>query len=151
MRLERESWPVSSYTVPLNARHSFGPGESDRPETTADRSRLVLDTLAGLEPELKAAAVLSDDGDVLATTTGDEEWGRLARELLEALEQAGPGELDSSHITTEDAEVFMVREAGFALVAVTARFVLASLTSFDIRMSLRDLAAETPEPGVRSA
>jgi predicted regulator of Ras-like GTPase activity (Roadblock/LC7/MglB family) len=102
----------------------------------------VLDTLAGLEPELKAAAVLSDDGQVIASTLDDAAWKHSASDLVEALAQAGTGELDSSHIATEEAEVFMVKESGFSLVAVTARFVLASLTSFDIRMSLRDLAAE---------
>lgn len=145
------SWPVCSYIVPPKAKSNSGPGGSARPEGTAERAKLALDMLAGLEPELKAAAVISDDGAVLATTTGDEGWGEAAVKLLEALEEAGPGELDSSHITTEDAEVFMVREEGFALVAVTARFVLASLTSFDVRMSLRAIAAETPGEGARSA
>jgi predicted regulator of Ras-like GTPase activity (Roadblock/LC7/MglB family) len=112
-----------------------------------ERAKLALDALAGLEPELKAAAVISDDGEVLATTTGDASWGEAAVRLMEALEKAGTGELDSSHITTEDAEVFMVREEGLALVAVTARFVLASLTSFDVRMSLRGIQAETGGKG----
>ena len=102
----------------------------------------MLDTLAGLEPELKAAAVLSEEGEVLASTLEDEGWKRSAVEFAEALAAAGPGELDSSHIAGEEAEVFLVSEAGFSIVAVTARFVLASLTSYDIRMSLRDLATE---------
>lgn len=102
----------------------------------------MLETLAGLEPELRAAAVLSDSGEMLASTVDDQGWKRSALEFADALAAAGDGDLDSSHVATEQAEVFLVREAGFSLVAVTARFVLASLTSFDIRMSLRDLAAE---------
>jgi hypothetical protein len=145
------SWPVCSYTVSPKAKPEPGPGRSARREALAERSRLALDTLAGLEPELKAAAVISDGGEVLATTAGDDGWGKAAIRLLEALEKAGPGELDSSHITTEDAEVFLVREAGLALVAVTARFVLASLTSFDVRMSLRDVAVETAGEGAPGA
>jgi len=141
------SWPVCSYTVPPKAESNPSPGGSARPEELTERSRLALDTLAGLEPELRAAAVISNEGEVLATTNGDEDWGRAAIALLEALENAGTGDLDSSHITTEDAEVFLVREAGLALVAVTARFVLASLTSFDVRMSLRGIAAEAAGEG----
>ncbi len=102
----------------------------------------MLDTLAGLEPELRAAAVLSEAGQVLASTIEEEAWQRSAVEFAQALAAAGPDGLDSSHVATEEAEVFLVSESGFSLVAVTARFVLASLTSFDIRMSLRDLAGE---------
>ncbi len=145
------SWPVCSYTVPPKAKSNPGPGGPARPEDLVERSKLALDALAGLEPELKAAAVISDEGEVLASTTGRDGWGEAAIELLEALKKAGSGDLDSSHITAEDAEIFLVREAGFALVAVTARFVLASLTSFDVRMSLRDIAAETAEKGPSGA
>ena len=134
-----------------NAKSNEGPVSPARPEGLPGRAELVLDTLAGLEPELKAAAVLSADGELLGSTNGDETWGRFASELVEALTRSSPGELDSSHITTEDAEVFVVAESGFALVAVTARFVLASLTSFDIRMSLRDLADETGDSAVANA
>jgi hypothetical protein len=99
--------------------------------------------LAGLEPELEAAVLLSDDGSVLASTPGQNGWGGAAAALLAELEEAGKGDIDSAHITTEAAEVFIVRESGIALVAVTARFVLASLTSFDVRMSLRSVVAGT--------
>lgn len=102
----------------------------------------MLDTLAGLEPELKAAAVLTAEGEVLASTGEGEGFGASAVSFAEALAAAGKGEIDSSHVATPEAEVFMVSDSGFSLVAVTARFVLASLTSFDIRMSLRDLATE---------
>jgi hypothetical protein len=112
---------------------------------------LALDTLAGLEPELEAAVLLAEDGTVLAATPAkDDDWGQTAVALLAELEAAGEGDLDSSHITTEDAEIFVVRESGIALVAVTARFVLASLTSFDIRMSLRSVAAGTEAAGTEA-
>jgi hypothetical protein len=137
--------------VARNTKSTPGPAVTARPDGLAGRAALVLDALAGLEPELKAAAVLSDQGEVLASTNGDEAWGRFALDLVHALETAGAGELDSSHVTTPEAEIFTVAESGFALVAVTARFVLASLTSFDIRMSLRDLAAEMPEPAAGDA
>ena len=45
------------------------------------------------------------------------------------------------HIGTEQGEVFALRHAGLAAVAVTERFALASLLLFDMRALLRDLAA----------
>ena len=41
------------------------------------------------------------------------------------------------------AEVFGLRAHGFVAVAVTERFALASLTFFDLRSALRELAKET--------
>ena len=45
------------------------------------------------------------------------------------------------HVATEQGEVFALRHAGLAAVAVTERFALASLMFFDMRSTLRDLAA----------
>lgn len=101
----------------------------------------MLKTLSGLEAELRGAAILSADDRVLACTVDQPGWGVAALELLRAVRATGTGELDSSHIATEDGEIFVVTEGDLALVAVTERFVLASLTTFDMRMSLRDLAA----------
>ncbi len=142
MRLGQGTWTVCCYTVSPKAETPHGPDGSARPHDPAGAARSVLDTLAGLEPELRAAAVVSAEGEVLASTTEDDGFGRSAAEFADAVAAAGPGELDSSHVATERAEVFMVTDSGYSLVAVTARFVLASLTSFDIRMSLRDLASE---------
>ncbi len=126
-----------------DAKSPPGPGGPTRQPDLAGRARVVLDMLSGLEPELRAAAVLAGDREVLASTLDDDAWRQSVVDLAESLEGIGDGDLDSSHIATEEAEVFTVRESGFSLVAVTERFVLASLTSFDIRMSLRDLARET--------
>jgi hypothetical protein len=106
-----------------------------------ERARTVLETLSGLEAELKGAAIFSSGGEILACTVDRPGWGSAALELLEALRAAAEGDLDSSHVATEEGEVFVVTEGDLALVAVTARFVLASLTTFDMRMALRDLAA----------
>jgi hypothetical protein len=43
-------------------------------------------------------------------------------------------------VATEDGEVFVVRNAGLAMVVVSERFALASLIAFDMRTVLRDLA-----------
>ena len=107
------------------------------PDTAARR---VLENLAELEPDLKAAAVIGPDGVVRASTGKAANWDRSAIELLAALDEAGDRPVDSAHLATDEAEIFVVREGGQALVAVTARFVLASLTGFDLRMALRDLS-----------
>ncbi|MDQ2701177.1 MAG: hypothetical protein M3Y23_07600 [Actinomycetota bacterium] len=100
----------------------------------------VLENLCELEPELKAAAIIGAEGQTVATTGSAGSWGESARELIEALDGVRGRDVDSAHLATDAAEIFMVREGGLALVAVTARFVLASLTSFDMRMALRDVA-----------
>jgi hypothetical protein len=115
-------------------------GGSDRPEPAAR----VLDELAELEPELRGAAIIDAGGTALAVRSEDPGWAGDAVALLGAVDAAGDREVDSAHIATDEAEVFVVRDGGLALVAVTGRFVLASLTGFDMRMSLRDLAAEAP-------
>ena len=50
--------------------------------------------------------------------------------------------VEQVHIATEQGEVFALRHAGLAAVAVTERFALASLMFFDMRSTLRDLALD---------
>ena len=50
------------------------------------------------------------------------------------------------HVATEDGEAFAVRQGDLAMVAVTERFVLASLMLFDMRSVLRDLTSGTASP-----
>lgn len=97
-----------------------------------------------MEPELKAAAIFRGDGGPadLVAATGDLGWAGNAGDVARAVRNAAEGGFDSAHIALEQGEVFVVAEAGFTLVAATGRFVLASLTRFDARMCLRDLAAE---------
>jgi hypothetical protein len=132
--------------VPENTSQAPDPAESARgpaPGTPLAGSAVrVLENLGELEPELRAAAVIGRDGATLASTGSEPEWSARAAELLGALDRAGGREIDSAHLATPSGEIFVVREGGLALVAVTGRFVLASLTSFDIRMALRDLNQE---------
>jgi hypothetical protein len=97
--------------------------------------------LLELEPEIRAAAILDRDGGVLeCTTSGPPDFGSAAADVVDVIDAAGSKPVDSCHIASPDAEVFVVREGDLALVAVTERFVLASLMAFDMRMTLRDLA-----------
>ena len=54
-------------------------------------------------------------------------------------DRAGDEPVEQVHIATEQGEVFAIRHAGLAAVAVTERFALASLLFFDMRSILRDL------------
>jgi hypothetical protein len=73
-------------------------------------------------------------------------WGAPAQKRLVAPDAAVPEPVAHAHVATGDGEAFCVREGGLAVVAVTDRFVLASLMFFDMRTTLRELAAA----GVRS-
>lgn len=140
------TWPVSSYTVAENTNHPTEPGTGSQELAESSvvsreaRARRALENLAELEPDLKAAAVIDADGQAVASTGKAANWNRTASELLAALDGAGGKPVDSAHLATGEGEIFVVREGGLALIAVTARFVLASLTSFDLRMALRDLS-----------
>ena len=78
---------------------------------------------------------------MLAASGDPERWGEDAAALLGVADRAGGEPVEQVHIATEQGEVFALRHAGLAAVAVTERFALASLLFFDMRSVLRDLAA----------
>ncbi len=92
-----------------------------------------------LSPEMRGGAILAE-GEVLAATGDGNGWGEAAGALLRAADVDEEG-AEQVHVATEAGEVFALREAGLTAVAVTERFVLASLMAFDMRVTLRDLAA----------
>lgn len=115
----------------------------------SEGARRALESLAEMEPELRFAAVFpgdGTDGEPLASTAGSA-WIVSARALASAVRAASAGEFDSAHVALTQGEAFVLSESGYTLVATTGRFVLASLTRFDARMCLRDLAAEHGSPG----
>ena len=93
---------------------------------------------------MRGGAIL-DAGEVIAASSGDGQWAEATAALLSAADADGePAE--QVHIATEAGEVFALREQKLTAVAVTERFVLASLMAFDMRAILRDLAAGGPKP-----
>lgn len=92
-----------------------------------------------LSPEMRGGAIL-DREKVLAASGDGAEWGEAAGGLLVLSDEVGEA-AEQVHVATESGEVFAVRDAGLLAVAVTERFVLASLMAFDMRSVLRDLAA----------
>jgi predicted regulator of Ras-like GTPase activity (Roadblock/LC7/MglB family) len=101
----------------------------------------ALAFLAEMTPDLRGAAILDATGAVLAASGPPGRWEEDAAALFEAADRAGEEPADQVHLGTTQGEVFALRHAGLAAVAVTERFALASLTFFDLRMLLRDLAA----------
>ncbi len=100
-----------------------------------------LALLAEMSPDLRGAAILDSEGAVLAASGHPERWREDAAALLDVADRAGSESVEQLHIATEQGEVFALRHAGLAAVAVTDRFALASLLFFDMRSVLRDLAA----------
>jgi hypothetical protein len=100
----------------------------------------VVAYLEEISPEMRGCAILDGSGDVLASTGESEAWRDAGRALLEAADAARGQEAAHVHIATGDGEVFCVRHDGLVAIAVTERFVLASLMLFDLRAVLRDLA-----------
>ena len=108
---------------------------------SGESAESALAFLAEMSPDLRGAAILDGDGAVLATGGEGRRWEKDAGRLFEVADRAGGEPVEQVHVGTEQGEVFALRHGGLAAVAVTERFALASLTFFDMRSLLRDLAA----------
>jgi hypothetical protein len=100
----------------------------------------ALSHLEEISPQMRGAAILTEEGEVLAASGDPVAWGGASRELLDAADSAGGEAAAHAHVATADGEVFCVRQGGLFAVAVTDRFVLSSLMTFDLRATLRELA-----------
>jgi hypothetical protein len=107
--------------------------------TIPDAGR-ALSELEEISPQMRGAAILSESGELLAASGDPSDWESAAREMLAAADAAGGEPVAHAHVATADGEAFCVRERGLFAVAVTDRFVLASLMIFDLRAKLRELA-----------
>jgi predicted regulator of Ras-like GTPase activity (Roadblock/LC7/MglB family) len=101
----------------------------------------ALAFLTEMSPDLRGGAILDSEGAVLAASGHPGRWREDVAALLDVADRAGSESVEQIHIATEQGEVFALRHAGLAAVAVTERFALASLLFFDMRAVLRDLAA----------
>jgi predicted regulator of Ras-like GTPase activity (Roadblock/LC7/MglB family) len=105
----------------------------------------ALAYLTEMSLDLRGAAILGAEGAVLAASDRSERWREDAAALFDAADRAGGEPVEQVHIGTEQGEIFALRHAGLASVVVTERFALASLTFFDMRALLRDLAEGRPQ------
>jgi predicted regulator of Ras-like GTPase activity (Roadblock/LC7/MglB family) len=120
------------------------PDASATTAPSSDSAEAALAFLTEMSPDLRGAAVLGPDGEVLAATSEEpERWAEDAATLFAAADAAEETAVEQVHIATEQGEVFAIRNAGLAAVAVTERFALASLLLFDLRSMLRELAKGT--------
>lgn len=105
----------------------------------------ALAFLTEMSPDLRGAAILAADGTVLAAAAEPGRWREDAAALFNAADAAGSEVVEQVHVATEQGEVFGLRHAGLAAIAVTERFALASLMFFDMRSTLRELARSRGE------
>jgi len=110
-------------------------------EVSGEAAAGALAYLTEMSADLRGAAILGSDGAVLAASDSPQRWREDVAELFAVADAAGGEPVEQIHIGTEQGEIFALRQAGLAAVAVTERFALASLTFFDLRALLRDLAA----------
>jgi hypothetical protein len=108
--------------------------------TPDDAAEAALAFLGEMSPDLRGAAILDSAGAVLAAAGDRDRWEEDAAVLFASADRAGAEPAEQIHVATEQGEVFALRHAGLAAVAVTERFALASLMFFDMRSTLRDLA-----------
>jgi predicted regulator of Ras-like GTPase activity (Roadblock/LC7/MglB family) len=103
----------------------------------------TLSFLTEMSPDLRGGAILAGDGTVLAASGEAAGWAEEAVDLLRVADAAGDEPVEQIHVATQAGEVFALRAHGLVAVAVTERFALASLTFFDMRSALRELAGDS--------
>ena len=101
----------------------------------------ALAYLTEMSPDLRGGAIVAADGSLLAASGEPSRWREDVATLFEVADRADEEPVEQIHISTEQGEIFALRHAGLAVVAVTERFALASLLFFDMRSVLRDLAS----------
>ena len=100
-------------------------------------------------PDVRGCAIFGA-GEVLAASDTASRWADAGTALLKAADTAAGTQATHAHVATEEGEVFVVRSGDLAMVAVTARFTLASLMFADMRAALR-LARKQAVPAPASA
>jgi predicted regulator of Ras-like GTPase activity (Roadblock/LC7/MglB family) len=121
------------------------PDAAATPTLAGGSAEAGLAFLTEMSPDLRGAAILGSAGKVLAASDEPERWREDAAALFAVADAAESEPVEQVHIATEQGEVFGLRHAGLAAVAVTDRFALASLMLFDMRSVLRELARSRGE------
>jgi predicted regulator of Ras-like GTPase activity (Roadblock/LC7/MglB family) len=113
-----------------------------------DAAEQALAYLAEMSTDLRGAAIFDPEGSLIAASGDAARWREEGAALMRVADGAGEGPVEQVHVGTGQGEVFAVRQGGLTAIAVSERFVLASLMFFDLRSILRDLVTPTaPEEG----
>lgn len=123
------------------------PDDAAKGVVSGDAAEGALAYLTEMSPDLRGAAILGPDGAVLAASCHPDRWREDVAVLFEIADRAGGEPVEQVHVGTEQGEIFALRHDGLAAVVVSERFALASLTFFDMRSLLRDLAAAKRSSG----
>ena len=94
--------------------------------------------------DARAVVVLDSGGELAGSSESDEERSRalaeLAKELVEAVDAAAPGEPpEQVEAQVDGGAVYMVRRPDWTLAAVARRQALSSLMFYDLRAVLSEL------------
>lgn len=117
----------------------------------------ALADLTEISSQIESALVLDADGSTMASTvdgTRAEDLARTAKELLAAVGRAsgdgagaGAGELAQLEVATGGGSVFVVRDEQRTIVATTGTEPTVGLVFYDLKSTLRSVAAEEkPKP-----
>jgi predicted regulator of Ras-like GTPase activity (Roadblock/LC7/MglB family) len=109
----------------------------------------ALADLTEISSQIEAAVLAAESGDVLASTFVDaargEQAGRAAADLLQAARSASREGLVQLEAATEDGSVFVVRDGGHLIAAITGPNPTVGLVFYDLKTCLR-MALEQPPP-----
>lgn len=114
-------------------------------------AKQALDELLELSSQVRSAVLLDSGGDVLAAAPEEaraEPLSRAARELIEAARGLHDGaDVTRVEVELDEGAVFVVREEGRTIAAVTGPRPTAGLVVYDLRTCMARIAAsETPDP-----
>ena len=108
----------------------------------------ALADLTEISSQIQAAVLADESGAVIASTFADagrgERAAHAAAELLRAAEGAGRPGLVQLEAATQLGSVFVVRDGGRLVAALTGASPTAGLIFYDLKTTLR-LAADEPK------
>ena len=111
----------------------------------------ALAELVELSSQVERAVVLRADGSVLATTPeGDAAAATVARAALDVLATAfelrsTPQEVTRVEVELEEGALFVLREGGRTIAAVTGPQPTAGLVAYDLRTCLERIEPDKPK------
>ena len=113
-------------------------------DTQPATPQAVAERACELTRDARAAVVLDAGGELAGSSESDEErsreLGELAGELLEAMDDAAPGEQpEQLEAQVMGGAVYLVRHSDWTIAAVARRRALSSLMFYDLRAVLSGL------------